>query len=64
MSAYETEAKVVIHRSRWAITQKQGDKIYKIFLHNAYPKIKKEVSLLQLSLPTNASLLFDNAVNH
>ena len=63
MSTYETEDKVIIHKSGWAITQKQGNQIYKIFLHDAYPKIKKEVSLLQLSLATNASLSFDNAGN-
>ena len=63
MSTYETEDKVTIHKSGWAITQKQGNQIYKIFLHDAYPKIKKEVSLLQLSLATNASLSFDNAGN-
>ncbi len=64
MSAYERESEGIIHESRWAVTQKTGDKVYKIFLHDAYPKIKKEVSLLQLSLATNASLSFDKVMNH
>ena len=64
MSAYERESEGIIHESRWAVTQKTGDKVYKIFLHDAYPKIKKEVSLLQLSLATNASLSFDKVMTH
>ena len=64
MRIYEQEANVIIHESGWAITQKHGNKIHKIFLHDAYLKIKKEVSLLQLSLATNASLSFDNIGNY
>ena len=51
----------IIHESRWAITERAGDKIYKIFLHDAYFKISKEVSLLELSIGRKMELLFDSS---
>ena len=51
----------IIHESGWAISKKCGEKVYKIFLHDSYPKIRKEVSLLQLGLGNKISLSFDSS---
>lgn len=51
----------IIHESRWAISKKCGNKICKIFLHDSYPKIRKEVLLLQLSLDKEVNLSFDGS---
>lgn len=50
----------VIHKSRWAVTEKCGDKVYKYFLYDSYPKIKKEVLLLQLSVGRKVNLFYDD----
>ena len=49
----------IIHESKWAITKRCGNKVRKEFLHDAYPKIQKEVMLLKLSADKDASLYYD-----
>lgn len=51
----------IIHRSGWAISKKCGNKVHKIFLHDSYPKIRKEVLLLQLSLDKEVNLSYDTS---
>lgn len=64
MRLNEVSSTNVIHKSRWAVTQKCGNIIRKIFLHDEYPKIRKEVLLLQLSLDSKATLSFDDVEKH
>lgn len=52
----------ILHESRWAISKKCGSRVHKIFLHDAYSKIRKEVSLLQLSLGKEIDLSFDSSI--
>lgn len=56
----ELDSKNILHESRWAVSRRCGNKVQKIFLHDAYDKIRKEVRLLQLSLDSEATLSFDN----
>ena len=50
----------IIHESKWAITKRSGNKILKVFLHDSYAKIQKEVTLLKLSTEQEAKLSFDS----
>ena len=54
----------IIHESGWAISMKCGNKVRKVFLHDAYSKIRKEVSLLELSLGKDANLSFDTVTGY
>lgn len=60
---YVDDLNDIIHESRWAISVKCNDKIKKIFLHDAYNKIQKEVMLLRLSTGREATLTFDESIN-
>lgn len=64
LTAYEPNTDNIIHESKWAISKRCGNSIYKIFLHDSYPKIRKEVLLLQLSLGRKVKLSFDNMDKH
>jgi len=61
LNAHKQNSDNIIHKSGWAISKKCGSKIYKIFFHDSYPKIQKEVSLLQLSLGKEINLSFDSS---
>ena len=64
MNVYKQKTNKIIHESGWAISKKCGNKVYKIFLHDSYPKIRKEVLLLQLSLEKEVNLLYDISNEH
>lgn len=49
----------VIHTSGWAVTRYSNGRIQKIFAHDAFSKIQKEVNLLRLSSRSNVQLYFD-----
>lgn len=51
----------VIHKSGWAISKRCDNRVHKVFLHDSYSKIQKEVSLLQLSTGKEVQLLFDSS---
>lgn len=50
---------ICLHKSRWAVTVKNGSIIRKRFLHLNTAKICKEVSLLRLSSEIEINLMFD-----
>lgn len=60
LNANKQNSNNIIHKSGWAISKKSGNKVHKIFLHDSYLKIQKEVSLLQLSSGKEANLSFDS----
>lgn len=64
MTIGDSETYNVIHKSKWAISKRVNDKIRKVFLQDAYPKIRKEVHLLQLSLGKGVQLFFDDTEKH
>ena len=64
MNVYKQKTNKIIHESGWAISKKCGNKVYKIFPHDSYPKIRKEVLLLQLSLEKEVNLLYDISNEH
>lgn len=55
------EKETIIHNSGWAITIKRKGIVKKIYKHNNYSKIKKEVDLLCLNLQENVKLYFDKS---
>lgn len=64
MRMLNTKPAVILHKSQWAVTQRTGNMVQKIFLHDAGPKIQREVSLLKLSLDCKANLWFEPADRH
>lgn len=64
LNVHEQKEICIIHESKWAISKKCGNKVYKIFLHDNYPKIQKEVFLLKLSTGQEVNLLFDSVNKH
>lgn len=64
MNLDQMETREIIHESKWAITERCGNKVRKEFLHDAYPKIQKEVMLLKLSVDKEAELYYDYKKQH
>ena len=64
MSEKRTDPDVILHESGWAVTRRRSNRILKIFLHNSYSTIRKEVCLLELSHGKKAVLAFDCEENH
>jgi len=58
-----SDSENVIHKSKWAITTKNGNYIYKMFLHNNLPKIEKEIKLFQISTGIKPRLYYNSNGN-